>query len=212
MAGLLNQGMAPQQAPLGAQQPQGGPQQQQPQADAGVDANPEQAQAMYDALMEAMLGYLYDVGLADVQQALQAADNPTQGMARVIASIMTTTFHSLQQEGKTVPPGVMFQAGMELSKAVGEIAVKMQILPAKGNGEPIEAAFMMGLAQFGKAVGETALSEGQRQRYAEMIRTLRDLKQQHGQRGEQQPPAQQQPTQQPAQQPAPQAAHAQEVR
>lgn len=187
MAGLLSQGMgqpsqpAPQQPPQQGQQPP-----QQGQRDGRVDVDPEQAQAMYDALMQGMLGFLYEEGLPMVREALQTIEDPVEAMARVINNIMTTTFYALSQQGKTVPPGILFQGGMELSRAVGELAVKLQRLPPQGNGEAIEGAFMMALAMFGKTVGQNALTDQQRQRFGEMIRTMRDLKQKSGGQPQQQ--------------------------
>ncbi|MHB0775434.1 hypothetical protein [Halomonas sp. WWR20] len=211
MAGLL-QSAQPQAAPPQQQAPQGQPPQAQPgqqaqrppqgqqqpqQGDPRTDTDPKQGQQMYDALMESMLGYLYGPGMPQVEQALGQGDDIVQRMATVISSVMLTTYHALSAEGKTVPPGVMFQAGMELAKAVGEIAVEMRKLPAQGNRDPIEAAFMAGIGRFGQLVQDGAMTQEQKQRYAEMIRAMRQLKKQAGGQAQQAPqqPAQQQPQQ-----------------
>ncbi|MCD6006917.1 hypothetical protein [Halomonas sp. IOP_31] len=217
MAGLLSQGapqrpqQAPQQPPQGqpAPQQQGQPQpQQQPsQSDPQTDADPQQGQQQYDALVQAMLEYLYGPGMQQVEQALGKGDDIVQRMSTVVSTVMLTIYHALAAEGKTVPPGVMFQAGMELSKAVGEMAMEMGRLPKQGNGEAVEAAFMAGIGRFGQLVQDSAMTEQQRKRYGELIRATRELKQRAGsrqQQGDQQPqqPAPQQAPQQ-AQQPAP---------
>lgn len=186
MAGLLQGAQA---APPQQQPPQGQPPQppQAQQGDPRTDVDPQQGQQMYDALMESMLGYLYGPGIEQVEQALSQGEDIVQRMATVISSVMLTTYHALVAEGKTVPPGVMFQGGMELAKAVGEIAIEMQRLPAQDNRDPIEAAFMAGIGRFGQLVQDGAMTDQQKQRYAELIRAMRQLKQGGGRPAEQQP-------------------------
>ncbi|MCP1343750.1 hypothetical protein BIS07_16060, partial [Halomonas sp. FL8] len=192
--GMQQQAAPPQQRPSPQAGPQQRPQPQQPQqGDPRTDTDPQQGQQMYNALMKSMLGYLYGPGMPQVEQALNQGDDIVQRMATVISSVMLTTYHALNAEGKTVPPGVMFQAGMELAKAVGEIAVEMRKLPGQGNAEPIEAAFMAGIGRFGQLVQDGAMTQQQKQRYAEMIRAMRQLKQQAGKRPAQQSQTQTQP-------------------
>ncbi|TFH85278.1 hypothetical protein EQG41_18365 [Billgrantia azerbaijanica] len=190
MAGLLQQGMqqppGPPQGqprprpqappPQGQRPPQGEPQ------EGSVDAPPEQAREQMTALLEAGLGYLYGDGMKPAVQAIQAAPDPQAGMAKVIGSVMLTAFNTLQSNGATVPPNVMMAFGVNLAKAVGEMAMEAGILPGD-DPEAIEGAFMDGLARFGQLVGNQAMSPGQKQRYAEMIRGMREMKE-----GGQRPP------------------------
>lgn len=204
MTGLLSQG-TPQRQPM--QGPQGQPAQsqqgQQPQqGDQRTNVDRQQGQQQYDVLVSAMLEYLYGPGMQQVEQALGRGDDIVQRMATVISTVMLTIYHSLAAQGKTIPPGVMFQAGIELSKAVGEMASEMGRLPKQGNGDAIEAAFMAGIGRFGQLVQDSAMTQEQRQRYAELIRTTRELKQRSGGRQQQGGQPQQQGQQQ-AQQAAP---------
>lgn len=204
MAGLLQQGMqpAPEQAPQG-QPMQGQPPQQPPQGgqpaqegnDPRVNATPEEAGPQFEALLEGMLGYLYGDGMQQATQMLQQGDDITRRMGQVIGTVMVTTFNMITQDGKTVPPNVMVRAGIELAKAVGEMAMEVGRLQP-GEDEAIEAAFMLGLGLFGKTA--EGLEDAQRQRYSEMVTAIQDGKRETMQ--EQQPPQQQsqgQPPQQP---------------
>lgn len=199
MAGLLQQGMqpAPQQAPQG-QPPQQPPQSGQPAQegnDPRVNATPEEAGPQFEVLLEGMLGYLYGDGMQQAAQMLQQGDDITRRMGQVIGTVMVTTYNMIAQDGKTVPPNVMVRAGIELSKAVGEMAMEIGRLQP-GEDEAIEAAFMLGLGLFGKTA--EGLEDAQRQRYSEMVTAIQDGKRETVQG--QQPPQQQsqgQPTQQP---------------
>lgn len=205
MAGLLQQGMqpAPQQAPPQGQPMQGQPPQQPPQGgqpapegnDPRVNAAPEEAGPQFEALLEGMLGYLYGDGMQQATQMLQQGDDITRRMGQVIGTVMVTTYNMIAQDGKTVPPNVMVRAGIELSKAVGEMAMEVGRLQT-GEDEAIEAAFMLGLGLFGKTA--EGLEDAQRQRYSEMVTAIQDGKRETMQG--QQPP-QQQPQGQPPQQP-----------
>lgn len=225
MAGLLQQGMQQQPGPPQGQPrpnpqgqpPQPGPPQEQPRPnpqgqppqgqqraaepdqDQQTDAPPEQAREQMTALLEAGLGYLYEGGMEPAVKAMQNAPDPQAGMAKVIGSVMITAFNTLQSSGSTVPPNVMVAFGINLSKAVGEMAMEAGILQGD-DPEAIEGAFMDGLARFGQLVDKQALSQGQRQRYAEMIRGMREAKEGQPRRGG--PPQGQQPQPQPQGQPA----------
>ncbi|MFI8748774.1 hypothetical protein ACIGG6_02040 [Vreelandella lionensis] len=204
MAGLLQQGMqpAPEQAPQG-QPMQGQPPQQPPQSgqpaqevnDPRVNATPEEAGPQFEVLLEGMLGYLYGDGMQQAAQMLQQGDDITRRMGQVIGTVMVTTYNMIAQDGKTVPPNVMVRAGIELAKAVGEMAMEVGRLQP-GEDEAIEAAFMLGLGLFGKTA--EGLEDAQRQRYSEMVTAIQDGKRETVQG--QQPP-QQQPQGQPPQQP-----------
>ncbi len=199
MVGLLQQGMqpAPQQGPQGQppQQPPQGGQPVQEGNDPRVNATPEEAGPQFEALLEGMLGYLYGDGMQQATQMLQQGDDITRRMGQVIGTVMVTTYNMIAQDGKTVPPNVMVRAGIELSKAVGEMAMEVGRLQP-GEDEAIEAAFMLGLGLFGKTA--EGLEDAQRQRYSEMVTAIQDGKRETMQG--QQPPQQQsqgQPTQQP---------------
>tara|TARA_R100001039_G_scaffold37557_1_gene36448 strand:- start:6793 stop:7383 length:591 start_codon:yes stop_codon:yes gene_type:complete len=188
---------APQQGPQGQppQQPPQGGQPVQEGNDPRVNATPEEAGPQFEALLEGMLGYLYGDGMQQATQMLQQGDDITRRMGQVIGTVMVTTYNMIAQDGKTVPPNVMVRAGIELSKAVGEMAMEVGRLQP-GEDEAIEAAFMLGLGLFGKTA--EGLEDAQRQRYSEMVTAIQDGKRETMQG--QQPPQQQsqgQPTQQP---------------
>lgn len=206
MAGLIQGGMAPQQgqqAPQAAQAPQGAPQGQQGaaprQGGSQVDYDPQSGQQMYQKLTEAMLQSLYGPMLEQAREMLeQQPDQPAEAIGRIVSTLMTTVYQRLADNGNTVPPGVMFQAGMEVAKAVGELASEIGLIPKGQNAEPIEAGFMLAMAKFGQSTAKDMAPE-QRQRYAELIQTMQQARKQN--RG-QQPQGQPQP-QQPQGQPQP---------
>lgn len=211
MAGLLQQG-APQQPQQGAgQPPQGGqprqtpPQQPQGQPQQGderaVNASPEEAGPQFEVLLEAMLSYVYGEGMERIARSLQQGEDVTRRMGQMIGTVMVTVHNALAQEGKTVPPNVMVRAGMEVSKAIGEMAMEMGRLQ-EGEDEAIEAAFMIGLGNFGK--NAEGITPRQKERYAQIIGALRQGKQQaQGQQGQQPPQQGQTQRRQPQGQPQP---------
>lgn len=197
MAGLLQQGMGqsaqpggttpPRQAPQGQPSPQsqGSKQPAQGGRDPRIDMDPEQGPQQRQALVGAMLEPLYGERRDQVLAMLeQQADQPAEAIGRVVSRLMVTAWRTLAEQRKTVPPGVMFQAGMVAAQAVGEIAVNMGVLPEQGNAEPIEGGFMMAMGRFGQATAEQMPPE-QRQRYAELIQSLQQARQNTQQQGAQ---------------------------
>ncbi|WP_043530485.1 hypothetical protein [Litchfieldella xinjiangensis] len=176
MAGLIQQGMGP--GPQASPQAQPGqpPQQQGPGGDPRVDMDPQQGPQQRDQLVNAMLETLYGDMLPQVRQILeQGREQPEQAIGRVVSELMLSLWQALTDQGSTVPPGVMVQSAMVAAQAVGEMAVKMGIVPAQGNAEVIEDGFMLAMAMFGQATAE-AMPPEQRQRYGELIRGLREAK------------------------------------
>lgn len=199
MAGLLQQGMAPQaqptpQAQPGQQPPQQSP--QQPQQGGNVDMDPQQGPQQRQMLVEGMLDALYGPMLEQARTILQQhAEEPVKGIARILAQLITVTWTSLAEQGKTAPPGVVVQAAMVVAQAVGEMAVRLRLIPEQGNGDVIESAFMLAMGEFGKATAQQMPPE-HRQRYAQLLGAIRDGREQsmEGQRPQAQqdgqPPAQ----------------------
>lgn len=190
MAGLLQQGMAPQggaqpspQAQPGRppQTPQQAPQ-QPPQGQPGqgggdprVDMDPEQGPQQRDQLVNAMLESLYGPMLEQVKRIFQQhQDSPEKAIGRILAQLVTVTWKSLADQGKAVPPGVLVQAAMVAAQAVGEMAIRMGLLP-EDDGDTIEVGFMIGMAEFGKASAEQMPPE-QRKRFAELIGAIKQGK------------------------------------
>ncbi|MAX33836.1 MAG: hypothetical protein CME72_12315 [Halomonadaceae bacterium] len=211
MAGLLQQGMGqqaqsapqqgapPRQATPGSS-PQPPPPGGQPQA-GGVDMDPNQGPQQRERLVGAMLEALYGNMLDQVITILrQNGDEPQKAIGRILAQLMTGIWKRLAEQGKSVPPGVMVQSGMVVAQAVGEMAVRLRLLPEQGNADPIEAGFMLALGEFGKATREQ-MPAPQRQRYAELIRAINEGRNMsvgqeaaaQPEQGEQRPAAPQQP-------------------
>ena len=193
MAGLLQQAQgAPQQAQAPMQgQPQGQPQ-GQAQGDPRVDMDPEQGQQQTDELVSAMLESLYGPMLEDVKEMLeQQPDAPHEAIGRVVSQLMLTSWQALADQGSTVPPGVMVQAAMVASQAVGEMAIKMGLISEEESAEPVEAGFMIAMGQFGQAAGKDMPPE-QKQRYKQIIQGIAQAKEaSQGQQPQEQPPQEQ---------------------
>lgn len=179
MAGLLQQQMTQPSAQPSAQP--GAPQQPQPQQrgaqqpDKRVDVDPEQAASQRNALVSAMLTPLYDKMMPQATKALQQSEDPIQGIARILSNLLITAWQAMNDQGKTIPPGIMLQAGMIAAQAVGDIAIRVGTLPQENNGDAVEAAFMVAMGQFGK-VAKKDMPPEQRERYRDLIESIRDAK------------------------------------
>ncbi|MFP4138777.1 MAG: hypothetical protein ACLFSR_10475, partial [Halomonas sp.] len=139
--------------------------------------DPEQGPQQRQMLVEAMLDVLYDKLLDRARDILQQhADEPVKGIARVLAQLITVTWRSLAEQGKTAPPGVVVQAAMVVAQAVGEMAIKMGLIDEQ-DGDTIESAFMLAMGEFGKATAEQMPRE-HRQRYGELLQAIADGREQ----------------------------------
>ncbi|GAB2799140.1 hypothetical protein GCM10027040_27750 [Halomonas shantousis] len=140
-----------------------------------MNMSPEQGGQQREQLVNAMLESLYGPALDQVRAQLeQRRDQPAEAIGSVVSQLLLTAYQALVEQGKTIPPGVMIQAAMIVAQAVGEMAIRRGVL-AEDDGDAIEAGFMIAMARFGKAASKH-MKPGQRQRYAEMIRALREAK------------------------------------
>ncbi|MCL7941228.1 hypothetical protein M8009_13120 [Halomonas sp. ATCH28] len=185
MAGLLQQGMAPQggqpspQAQPGQPPQQPGPQGQPQHGGGSADMDPQQGPQQRDQLVNAMLEMLYGPMLEQARKILQQhQDSPEQGIGRIVAQLITVTWKKLAEGGKTAPPGVIVQAAMVVSQAVGEMAIRLRMLDEQ-DGDTIEKGFMLGMGEFGKATAQEMPPE-HRQRYSQLIQAIAEGKQKAG--------------------------------
>ena len=150
MSGLLQQA---------SQQPQ---QQAQPEQSEGT-------QEQYDIAAGQMIQWVSsDEGYSAVTQALQAGE-PQQAMARLIGRLLVMMNQSAYLSGKKIPPRVLFQAGMEVAKAISAIAQKLGVLDKSTEKEITEDAFFDGVALFGTESASEALTDVDRSRYTQLI-------------------------------------------
>ena len=163
-------GRPPRQPGTSQQQAQGRPE-KRPQGN-GVDMDPERAMQQRNVLVNSMLSSLYGPMLDDAGAILErTADSPSEGIGRIVGSLLSASYQSLREKGRTVTPGVMVQAGMVAAQAVGEMATRMGVLSAEAEPEIVESAFMLGMGRFGEQNADTLKPE-QRKRYSELIDSM----------------------------------------
>lgn len=161
MSGLLQQA---------SQQPQ---QQAQPEQQDGT-------QEQYDIASGQMIQWVSsDEGYSAVTQALQAGE-PQQAMARLIGRLLVMMNQSAYLSGKKIPPRVLFQAGMEVAKAISAIAQKLGVLDKSTEKEITEDAFFDGVALFGTESAKEALTDNDRSRYTQLIDEVEQMANQAG--------------------------------
>ena len=143
-----------------------------------VDLDPKQAHAQRNVLVDAMLGSLYGPMLERARRTLeQSAEDPASGIGRIVAALLDSAYARVKDDGRAIPPAVMFQAGMIATQAIGEMAGRIGLIDEQADAEVIEAGFMAGLAQFGRANAKE-MSEPERARYAELITAMEEGKRQ----------------------------------
>lgn len=153
--------------PQGQSAPEKQPQQQQ-----GQSADKKE---MYRICAGQMLNWLYsDEGFAAASEMLQSGD-PQQAMATLIAQLLDMANDSAFMVGKKIPPDVIFRSGMEVSRALSEVAQKVGVLDAEAEKDVTEAAFYDAIAIFAQQASQEALTEQDRQRFLQLIDLLEQM-------------------------------------
>ena len=170
---------APQQGII--QQEQGQPQ----EATAPVDSSEES----YKIISGQMLNLLYE-SEEPIIETIRAGGQ--QESATVLARIMVMSINSLKMSGKRIEPGMMLMAMVELSKALGELAIKAGVMDE--DPRMIEESFFAAIARADEELQEEALSQEDRAIYAALMGKLRELQQsQEKSQTTEQPMAEEQP-------------------
>lgn len=172
-----------------AQQPdqqQGMIQGEQQQQAPTEDSNPEES---YKIISGQMMNLLYDSS-DSILETLRAGGQ--QESATVLARIMVMSINSLKMSGKRVEPGMMLMAMVELSKGLGEMAIKEGVMD--DDPRMIEESFFAAIAKADEELQEEALSQEDREVYAALMGKLRQLQQsQEKSQTTEQPMAEEQP-------------------
>jgi hypothetical protein len=178
------------------------PQPQQPQT-----KTVEGTQEQYDVVAGQALTYLYSKpGMQALQTNLSTQD-PAAGMANMLGRLMVMSAQSATLAGKKIPPKVLFQAGMEVARAMSELGQKQGVLTKENEKQMTEDAFYNGVTLFAQEAGEEALTPSDREQYAQLLDLLEQMESKAAGGAQQQPSqgqAQQQPMQNNAQQQMPQ--------
>ena len=180
---------APQQGIIQQEQEQG----QQQEAAAPVDSSEES----YKIISGQMLNLLYE-SEEPIIETIRAGGQ--QESATVLARIMVMSINSLKMSGKRIEPGMMLMAMVELSKALGELAIKAGVMDE--DPRMIEESFFAAIARADEELQEEALSQEDRAVYAALMGKLRELQQ-----SQEKSQTTEQPTEQPMaeEQPQPEA-------
>ena len=84
---------------------------------------------MYNIVVGQAAEWIYGEGLQSVQQCLQVSEDPAQDIGDVVGSVLLMELSRAREAGKSIPPEVMVQAGMELSAMVAELAAQLGRMP-----------------------------------------------------------------------------------
>ena len=166
------------------------------QAEQQAPAGNEDSAETYKVISGQMLNLLYDSS-DSIMETIRAGGQTES--ATVLARIMVMSINSLKMAGKRVEPGMMLMAMVELSKALGELAIKKGVMD--DDPRMIEESFFAAIARADEELQEEALSNEDRASYAALMNSLRSLQQSKEKGTTEQPQAEAQP--QPTEQPQP---------
>ena len=157
---------------------------QQPE-EAGADTD-----EIYKVISGQMLNLLYD-SKDSILDTMRTGGQ--QESAVILARIMVMSINSLKMAGKRIEPGMMLMSMVELSKALGELAIDAGVMDK--DPRMVEESFFAAIAKADDELQKEALSDEDRTAYAALMKKLRSLQQAK----EQQTKGQPQPTEQPQQ-------------
>ena len=132
----------------------------------------QQGRDLQSLISAQMRNALYD-SQESIIESMRA--NGQQESATVLARLMVMMINSLRMSGKRVEPGVMVLAMVDVAKALGELAVQAGVM----DDDPmmVEESFFAGMAKADDELQAEALGEQDRQQYAQLMQTMRQMQQ-----------------------------------
>lgn len=176
MAGLISKAQQPAQS-------QPTPQAEPPQNPQGQKSEQEtvESQEAYDLTAGQMLNFVYDQkGIDALTKMIGSASDPATGMARLFGRLLMMTTQSAAMSGKHLPPAMVFQAGIEVIRAMSEVAQSKGLIDKANEKEIAETAFYEGIALFGNEAKDEALTEQDRQQYVMLLEKAEELERSGG--------------------------------
>lgn len=165
MEGMISQGQ--QAAPQ--------PEQGAPTPGQGQVADSQEA---YDVATGQMLTYVYDGEGVTALTELMQSGGPSQGMARLFGRLLTMTAQSAAISGKRLAPALVFQGGIEVIRAMSEVAQANGLLSPEDEAEITTEAFYDGIALFATEAKEEALTAQEREQYVQILQKAEELERQ----------------------------------
>lgn len=158
MTGLLKQA---QQEPQQAEQPQQG--------------NAQAEQQVYTKIVEMALTFVYsEDGREMVREGLELGGAEiVQNIGNTVAKVLMRLVISANTAGKSIPPRMLFQAGMEITSAVTEMA---EALGLTDNAPGVaKQAFFAALTITGREMPEEIMSEQERAEVKALIEQVQQM-------------------------------------
>jgi hypothetical protein len=155
------------------------------QAEQQGEPNNTDTTEVYKVISGQMLNLLYDSSESIVETLRTGGQEQS---ATILARIMVMSINSLKMAGKRVEPGMMLMAMVELSKALGELAIKAGVMD--NDPRMIEESFFAAIGRADEELQDEALSQKDRQSYAALMKQLRTLQQESEQQPTGQPQSQ----------------------
>ena len=119
----------------------------------------EQEQVAYDSAVSKGMKYMYGPGADNVLKILGSAKNPAQGIGQVTAMIAKQLHTSSEDQGQSLPDGVLFAASQEIAESALELGTEAGVFEFDNEGEAqeqVDQGFMWAL----KIYGEQGLADG----------------------------------------------------
>lgn len=145
------------------------------------EQTPADGQAAYDVATGQMLQFVYDdAGVESLTGMIEASGDPQQAMARLFGRLLNMTVQSAVGAGKRVAPNVILRGGIEVIRAMSEVAQSRGLLDPSEEKAVAEAAFFDGITLFAQEASEDALSAEEREQYATLLEQAEQMQQQGG--------------------------------
>ena len=88
------------------------------------NVSPEE-QGIYDQFVNNAFSVIYDEkSLPSIIESLKGDGNPVEGLANTAVGVVTRVQDSAEKAGQTLPPEVVFQAGVEILEDLADLAEK----------------------------------------------------------------------------------------
>ena len=145
----------------------------QPTGMGGADVSGGDMQAMFEMVATPLVEYIQGQGREQIVELLGSTDDVGRNAGNVIGKMLVSQLENARNEGgKTIPPQVVGQTGLQLANILADVSIESGIVPEEEGDDIADDAFYNGMADLSELAPEGLIPPEHMQQYAMMIEEL----------------------------------------
>ncbi len=145
----------------------------QPTGMGGADVSGGDMQAMFEIVATPLVEYIQGQGRDQIVELLSSTEDVGRNAGNVVGKMLLSQLQNAKNEGgKTIPPQVIGQTGLQVANVLADLSIESQIIGEEEGDAIADDAFYNGMADMAEMAPEGLIPPEHMQVYSQMIEEL----------------------------------------